>query len=226
MFLRMIVECRPWFRFSSFVKMKSKLYYKNIENCLIGLFVCLFVWCFTSYQLYFSYLTFSTVFSTLSMRVIVILATFNLSSANAFNLVISKILSSFKESTLSSIYTHFKTLKKEKSFRKTLWKKVKLLILNNFTFSYNVFYTICILKSFNSHISIVVCSFFEFGTVSKWCSRLSYPYSFPKQALVFTCLQYKSFENTVGKGEIARHEQFLLFPQCFLTILENFVPFS
>ena len=22
-------------------------------------------------------------------------------------------------------------------------------------------------------------------------------------------------ENTVGKGEIARHEQFLLFPQCF-----------
>ena len=35
--------------------------------------------------------------------------------------------------------------------------------------------------------------------------------------LTFTCLQYKSFENTVGKGEIARNEQFLLFPQCFLT---------
>ena len=34
-----------------------------------------------------------------------------------------------------------------------------------------------------------------------------------KQALVFTCLQYKSFGNTVGKGEIARNEQFLLFPQ-------------
>ena len=25
-----------------------------------------------------------------------------------------------------------------------------------------------------------------------------------------------AFENTVGKGEIARNEQFLLFPQCFL----------
>ena len=25
----------------------------------------------------------------------------------------------------------------------------------------------------------------------------------------------KSAENTVGKGEIARHEQFLLLPQCF-----------
>ena len=26
----------------------------------------------------------------------------------------------------------------------------------------------------------------------------------------------KQVENTVGKGEIARHEQFLLFPLCFL----------
>ena len=25
----------------------------------------------------------------------------------------------------------------------------------------------------------------------------------------------KQLENTVGKGEIARYEQFLLFPQCF-----------
>ena len=41
-------------------------------------------------------------------------------------------------------------------------------------------------------------------------------YSFPKQSLVFTCLHYKSFESTVGKGEIARYEQFLLFPQCSL----------
>ena len=39
------------------------------------------------------------------------------------------------------------------------------------------------------------------------------------------CLQYKSFENTVGKGEIARNEQFLLFP-VFSTHLENFLPFS
>ena len=44
---------------------------------------------------------------------------------------------------------------------------------------------------------------------------------FPKQALVFTCLQYKSFENTMGKGEIARDTQFLLFPQCFLSVNEE-----
>ena len=28
--------------------------------------------------------------------------------------------------------------------------------------------------------------------------------------------QMISFENILGKGEIARNEQFLLFPQCFL----------
>ena len=44
---------------------------------------------------------------------------------------------------------------------------------------------------------------------------------FPKQALLFTCLQYKSFENTVGKGEIARDEQFLLFQHCFLPVNEE-----
>ena len=34
------------------------------------------------------------------------------------------------------------------------------------------------------------------------------------------------FENTAGKGEIARIEQFLLFPQCFLPISMDFQPFS
>ena len=38
--------------------------------------------------------------------------------------------------------------------------------------------------------------------------------------------QQTGFENIVGKGEIARNEQFLLFPQCFLLnqiILSPFV---
>ena len=39
--------------------------------------------------------------------------------------------------------------------------------------------------------------------------------SSPKQTCAFTCLQYKSFENTMGKGEIACNEQFLLFPSVF-----------
>ena len=48
---------------------------------------------------------------------------------------------------------------------------------------------------------------------------------FPKQALVFMCLQFECFENTVGKGEIAPNEQFLLFPQCFLPFWRTFCHF-
>ena len=34
------------------------------------------------------------------------------------------------------------------------------------------------------------------------------------------------FENTVGKVEIARNEQFSPFPTVFFTCLDNFLPFS
>ena len=37
-----------------------------------------------------------------------------------------------------------------------------------------------------------------------------------RQALVVACLQCKSFENNVAKGEIVHDEQFLLFLQYFL----------
>ena len=67
------------------------------------------------------------------------------------------------------IYSFLHT--EDKSFRKTLWKKVKLLKVSNFAFFHNVFYGICILKSYSSHISGVVGSFFEFWMVSKWCIR-------------------------------------------------------
>ena len=63
--------------------------------------------------------------------------------------------------------------------------------MSNFTFFHNVFYAICILKSFNS---------------------------LPNKPWFFTCLQYMSIENTMEKGEIARNEQFLLFPQCFQSV--------
>ena len=32
----------------------------------------------------------------------------------------------------------------------------------------------------------------------------------------FDTTEKQAFENTVGKGEIAHNEQFLLFPQCFV----------
>ena len=55
--------------------------------------------------------------------------------------------------------------------------------------------------------------------------NLSKSEPFPKQVLVFTCLQYKSFENTEGKGEIAHNEQFLFFPLCFLPFKITFYRF-
>ena len=47
----------------------------------------------------------------------------------------------------------------------------------------------------------------------------------PNKSWFFTCLQYKSFENTIGKEEIARYEQFLLVPWCFLPICRTFCHF-
>ena len=45
-------------------------------------------------------------------------------------------------------------------------------------------------------------------------------------ALVFTCRQYKSFENTMGKEIIACNEQFLVFQQCFLPCWRTFPHFN
>ena len=52
---------------------------------------------------------------------------------------------------------------------------------------------------------------------------------FPKQALDFMCMQHKSCENTVGNGEIAHNEQFLIFPSLFYFFAElllNFIKFQ
>ena len=64
----------------------------------------------------------------------------------------------------------------------------------------------------------------KFPPIPTIFSKLFIP--FPKKALVLTYLQYKSFKNTVGKGEIGCNEQFLLFPTMFSTLLENYLPFS
>ena len=43
--------------------------------------------------------------------------------------------------------------------------------MSNCNFFHNVFYAISALKSFNSHFSVALCSFFVFGMVSKWLTR-------------------------------------------------------
>ena len=55
--------------------------------------------------------------------------------------------------------------------------------------------------------------------VMKYCYFMTFKGSpIPTQRRLLTPLGIKPFENTVGKGEIARNEQFLLFPQCFLPV--------
>ena len=49
-----------------------------------------------------------------------------------------------------------------------------------------------------------------------------YPTNQIQNKPIFTHLQYKIFENTVGKGEIAFYEQFLLFPQRFQLFWRTF----
>ena len=52
---------------------------------------------------------------------------------------------------------------------------------------------------------------------------MDYYKPFPKQAWVFTCLQYKPLGNTVGKGEIAfSHSVF--YP--FVELSANLIPFE
>ena len=46
---------------------------------------------------------------------------------------------------------------------------------------------------------------------------------FPKQALIFTCMQYKSFENTVEKEKLLIRA-ISLFPTAFSNHLKNFLP--
>ena len=74
-----------------------------------------------------------------------------------------------KDLTLSFIYTLFITLKKKLS--ENMVEKGEIAQNEQFHLFHNVFNAICILISYNSHISVVFFSFFEFGTVSKWRIR-------------------------------------------------------
>ena len=46
---------------------------------------------------------------------------------------------------------------------------------------------------------------------------------FPRQALVFTCLQYKSYENTAEKGEIARNTKAVFLLVCNVSLLKTWL---
>ena len=104
---------------------------------------------------------------------------------------------------------------------KTLWEKEKLLVSSNFSFFHSVFKRPVLQTRKNQGLFgkglKVICEDnikippYPFTTIPSFKSLnpfLNKP----------TCLLYKSFENMLGKGQIAGNEQFLLFPKCFLPI--------
>ena len=95
-----------------------------------------------------------------------------------------------------------------------------ILVTSIFSFSHNVFYPINKNLHHPSCNKVLSANTFEFDKdeILSDSKGLIIVLTLSQTSPGFTCLQSKSFENTAGKGEIARNEQFLLFPQSFLPV--------
>ena len=115
-----------------------------------------------------------------------------------------------------------------------MWEKEKLLVTSNFFFSHSLFYSFGELSTIFIEFDIVVCKPFQFGKILKFVVQgrvNSLPFN-----KIFDLSKFKGFsgntlmldqilrfalyrmENIVEKGENARYQHFLLFPQCFLRL--------
>ena len=97
--------------------------------------------------------------------------------------------------------------------------------MSNFTFFHNVFYTIYILKSFQSHISVVVCSFFELGAVFK-NGVLGNGLTLSQTSPGFYMSAVQVFLKHCGKRRNCRKRAISPFPTVFSTCLKSCLPFS
>ena len=111
------------------------------------------------------------------------------------------------------------------------------IVTRNFSFSHNVFHSFISL----AHQDEVLCgnwlkppfhrawlTYFCFVVCNCRCSvnlRCSFN-PFPKQALVFTCLQYKSFENTRGAKEKLLVTSNFSFSHSVFCLFESLLPFQ
>ena len=116
----------------------------------------------------------------------------------------SKILMFSEELTLYHTVPTFNN-PRGRSLLKTLWEKEKMLVASIFSFSHNVF---CCTKDRNHHLAHYQTTNFRLFQTERVC-RQQFQYDENGRKLS------KQVENTVGKGEIALFEQFLLFLQCF-----------
>ena len=88
-------------------------------------------------------------------------------------------------------------------------KKEKLLVPNNFSFSRNVFYPKRYLFSISNAFNPLPDDKVLDSSKLKEFADDNFKFDENERKLS------KQVENSVGEGEIARYEQFLLFPQCF-----------
>ena len=84
--------------------------------------------------------------------------------------------------------------------------KGEIAITSNFYLSHDVFKRL--LSQIRQKVSLCGNGFMD----AELCDDLL----FPIQSRLSTTLDKKAFENTLGKGETAVNQHFLLFPQCFL----------
>ena len=110
--------------------------------------------------------------------------------------------------------------------RKHCWKRRYCAFTSNFSFSHTIFKRLPLktLKNkslFRKGLSPFVPLHGSFSN-KPFCAIAWLMF---KQALLFTCPNYKYFENTVGE-KIPRYEQFLLFSTVFSTLWKNVLPFS
>ena len=111
------------------------------------------------------FLLFPQCFLLYQKRENVTLASFHFSSANAFNLVMSKNLSFGKGLRPLTIQSRLVMILRKKAFEKKLWKKEKMLLISIFSFSFNVYYPSQSKIQVNIHIYFVGCGCFQFGPV-------------------------------------------------------------
>ena len=99
---------------------------------------------------------------------------------------------------------------------KSLWEKEKLLNTSNFSFSCCVVKRLILQKHKNQGLVLVwervkLLPDDKISDRSKLKQSADDNFKFDENSRKFS----KLVENTVGKGEIACYEQFLLYPQCF-----------
>ena len=121
------------------------------------------------------------------------------------------VLSSFVATILSNVLTHYHTMPhfqalKIHSCGKHCEKRRNCLLQAFVLFSQCFLPYIAIIFHFKCTLKCRL-QFVSICTSQKFCSLVTTPCFY-----VF----YRCFEHTVGKGEIAHNEQFLLFPKCFL----------